>query len=436
MAHDVFISHSSVNKTIANAICHALEKNDVRCWIAPRDIPAGTLYGEQITKGIRGCKVFLLIFSDEVNRSPAVQKELERAVLGYKKMVIPFRIEDVPMNDNIEFFLGDVHWINAYPDDTVFTDLIMAVKNTLGMGSTSSSVPEPTEPIVPPIVEESKPIVTQASTTVSNQNDTVGDTSCGQNSNIKKAVLAQDDTMATSQTTVIPKQMSMTMASFENLRMAGSGTVTIDWNDGSKIETHTLQCEDKNDWDFCDRYTHKYTGATLCTITITGENVTYLSCYSNRLTSLDVSKNTALRGLECSENQLTSLDVSKNVKLTALWCSGNQLTNLDMSKNAALKSLFCYNNRLTSLDVNKNAALGGLDCSENQLTSLDMSKNTTLTYLRCRDNQLTSFALNALFGTLNNNAEDKFIYIEGNPGTEACTRSIAEKKGWTFLEER
>ncbi|MDR0948902.1 MAG: toll/interleukin-1 receptor domain-containing protein, partial [Lachnospiraceae bacterium] len=45
MAYDVFISHSSVDKSIANAICHTLEANGMRCWIAPRDIPAGTNYG-------------------------------------------------------------------------------------------------------------------------------------------------------------------------------------------------------------------------------------------------------------------------------------------------------------------------------------------------------------------------------------------------------
>ncbi len=37
MAHDVFISHSSKNKPAADAVCHALEGDGVRCWIAPRD---------------------------------------------------------------------------------------------------------------------------------------------------------------------------------------------------------------------------------------------------------------------------------------------------------------------------------------------------------------------------------------------------------------
>ena len=133
MAHEVFISHSSKNKATADAICHALEQNGVRCWIAPRDIQPGAQYGEQITKGIRECIVFLLVFSGEVNHSPAVQKELERAALGYKKTIIPFRIEDVPMNDNIEFFLCDLHWIDAYPNDAVFSNLVTAVRNTLGM---------------------------------------------------------------------------------------------------------------------------------------------------------------------------------------------------------------------------------------------------------------------------------------------------------------
>ena len=149
MAHDVFISHSSVNKAAADAICHALEANGVRCWIAPRDIPAGTKYGEQITRGLKDCAVFLLIFSDEANKSDPVNKEIERAVLGYQKIAIPFRIEDVPMNDNIEFFLsdsqwidavkhGEIHWRDIYPDDTVFQELVTAVKNVLGKPSVES----------------------------------------------------------------------------------------------------------------------------------------------------------------------------------------------------------------------------------------------------------------------------------------------------------
>ena len=53
----------------------------------------------------------------------------------------------------------------------------------------------------------------------------------------------------------------------------------------------------------------------------------YLYCDHNQLTSLDVSKNVALRELSCYDNQLTSLDVSKNAALEILWCYDNKLTN-------------------------------------------------------------------------------------------------------------
>ena len=45
----------------------------------------------------------------------------------------------------------------------------------------------------------------------------------------------------------------------------------------------------------------------------------------------------------------------------------------------ALKDLRCHNNKLTSLDVSSNTALVELHCRYNQLTSLDVSANTALT---------------------------------------------------------
>ena len=118
--------------------------------------------------------------------------------------------------------------------------------------------------------------------------------------------------------------------------------------------------------------------------------LSYLHCYLNPLTSLDVSQNTALTSLYCYSNQLTSLDVSQNTALTSLICNGNQLTSLDVSQNTALTRLNCKWNQLTSLDVTQNTALEFLICNYNQLTSLDVSNNTALEHLFCYDNQLTS----------------------------------------------
>ena len=104
-----------------------------------------------------------------------------------------------------------------------------------------------------------------------------------------------------------------------------------------------------------------------------------LYCYSNELTSLDVSRNTALTVLWCHSNKLTSLDVSKNTALTYLACGDIQIKSLDVSKNTALTRLVCNNNQLKSLDVSKNTALIALYCDNTQLTNLDVSKNMSST---------------------------------------------------------
>ena len=113
-----------------------------------------------------------------------------------------------------------------------------------------------------------------------------------------------------------------------------------------------------------------------------------LYCEENQLTSLDVSRNTALTTLHCNNNLLTSLDVSGNTALIHLSCQRNRLTALDLSQNTALTSLNCDGNQLTGLDVRGNTALTSLSCDGNLLTGLDVSRNTALTELRCESNQL------------------------------------------------
>ena len=126
-----------------------------------------------------------------------------------------------------------------------------------------------------------------------------------------------------------------------------------------------------------------------------------LNCAKNQLAALDVSQNTALESLDCADNQLTTLDVSRNTALESLNCADNQLTALDISQNTALESLICAKNQLAALDVSQNTALESLDCEDNQLTTLDVSWNTALNTLNCRNNRLTSLNV-----SLNLNLQD------------------------------
>ena len=115
-----------------------------------------------------------------------------------------------------------------------------------------------------------------------------------------------------------------------------------------------------------------------------------LKCYSNQLTSLDISGNTALKSLDCAKNQLTTLDVSQNTALEYLICASNKLTALNVSGNATLKFLNCESNELTALDVNRNTALNTLNCLNNRLTSLNVSLNLNLQDLNCAKNKLAA----------------------------------------------
>jgi Protein of unknown function (DUF3365)/TIR domain len=132
MSADVFISHSNKDKTIAEAICHQLEANGIRCWIAPRDIQFGSDWTEGIMQGISSCKVFVLVFSDSANTSDHVRREVAKAFsLGLA--VIPFRTEDVAPNRSLSYFLETVHWLDAFPSptETYFGTLTDQIKRLL-----------------------------------------------------------------------------------------------------------------------------------------------------------------------------------------------------------------------------------------------------------------------------------------------------------------
>ena len=166
-----------------------------------------------------------------------------------------------------------------------------------------------------------------------------------------------------------------------------------------------------------------------------GDYVTYT------LTSQTVTITGDVTNFTCSDNKITTLDVSQNTALEQLWCTDNQLTALDVSKNTALTGLYCYNNQLTALDVSKNTALTVFDCYNNQLTALDVSQNTALTWLSCTGNQIKGEEMTRLVNSLpdlrwKNGGEFTVVQepdLEGN----ICLKSdvaIANGKNWNTLK--
>ena len=185
------------------------------------------------------------------------------------------------------------------------------------------------------------------------------------------------------------------------------------------------------------KYLHCYENL-LTELNVSGcSDLQVLRCRDNLLTNLDITKNIALRTLDCKRNKLTSLDITNCTNLQSLVCQSNRLANLDISKNILLEDLHCYDNQLINLDIRTNTELTVLDCAGNQLTNLDIGKNIKLYLLNCDKNNFSEKALNALFVSLHDKGVrynyNKRVYIYGNPGTNSCDKSIAEKKEWKVI---
>jgi hypothetical protein len=112
MAHDVFISHSAKDKTTADAVCAMLESDGIRCWIAPRDVLPGLEWGRSIIEAIEQTRIMVLVFTANANVSPQIRREVERAV-NHDVVIVPFRTENVVLDRSLEYFIGNVHWLDA-----------------------------------------------------------------------------------------------------------------------------------------------------------------------------------------------------------------------------------------------------------------------------------------------------------------------------------
>lgn len=196
-----------------------------------------------------------------------------------------------------------------------------------------------------------------------------------------------------------------------NVALSKPGKVSIDWGDGVKKETNIEAAFDGYNQT---AITGKVTGE----VKIYADNLIYLDCTSRvdgaGLTSIDLSKATALEQLFLSGNKLTALDVTKNTALTRLEPQNNQISCLDLTKNTELERLDVTNNLLTSLDISKNSKLNYLKISDNKFEGiLDLSGNPSLKSVYALNMGITEVNLgenkaNKPYFTFNNNKLTSF----------------------------
>lgn len=136
-----FISYSSLDATVANEIVSELERNDIECFIAPRDIRTGHVYAEEIVFGMDTSQVVVLVLTENSNNSQHVLREIERAVSN-KLPIISYRNEELKLIPAMEYFLMSTQWLDN-PWNGKHDELVAAVKELAAKQETlEQSAPE------------------------------------------------------------------------------------------------------------------------------------------------------------------------------------------------------------------------------------------------------------------------------------------------------
>lgn len=131
---DVFICHRTAepDQDIADAICSRLEDRGLRCWIAPRNILAGSQnYERDIINGVENCKIFLFVSSYKSMYSSDCEMELKTAVLA-NKALYSYKIDDTAYDGAFERALAKVQWLDATDDPYAHLEqLVIDIKGML-----------------------------------------------------------------------------------------------------------------------------------------------------------------------------------------------------------------------------------------------------------------------------------------------------------------
>ena len=151
---------------------------------------------------------------------------------------------------------------------------------------------------------------------------------------------------------------------------AEAGEYTLDWGDG---KTHKGKLN--------KTATRIQGNIEAQDLTIYG-NIAVLECSNNQLTTLDVTKLSALTHLISRKNFVRDLDVSGNPELKLLYVQDSPLEQLDLTHNSKIDSLILTNNRLKELTLASHPTLELLMCTSNaQLKHLNLKDCPKLKHL-------------------------------------------------------
>lgn len=160
MGQDVFISYKSEEFQEADWVRQQLESGGISCWMAPNSITGGASYATEIPQAIRSCRVFVLILSRRAQLSQWVPKELDQAI-NCGKIIMPFMLENCPLEDDFSFYLSNVQRYPAYEGrEAAMQRMLREIRMLLGCDRTEPPAEAKKEPAKTPApaVKEKKTV--------------------------------------------------------------------------------------------------------------------------------------------------------------------------------------------------------------------------------------------------------------------------------------
>jgi hypothetical protein len=119
MQHDVFISYTQPDRTMAFRIHELFQAQGLASWIAvskSNGIAAGQGFEAEIVTAIAASKVFVLVYSDYCNRSENIIRELRQRWNGQPTVIL--RLDASPFEKGLSYYLTGLQHIAVSRDDT------------------------------------------------------------------------------------------------------------------------------------------------------------------------------------------------------------------------------------------------------------------------------------------------------------------------------
>ncbi len=137
----VFISHSDADKNTALLICENLEKNNIDCWIAPRDISYGKDWSGEISNAIENSSLFVFLLSKNSNESTQCPKEI--AVADNAGIpIICIKIDNCDLNPGYKyhFLLQQILSVDVCCLEEKMSEIIFSVRSNINAAQENNTI--------------------------------------------------------------------------------------------------------------------------------------------------------------------------------------------------------------------------------------------------------------------------------------------------------